>query len=411
MIMKKLAIALAAAFCVVLSPVFAAPVVKDKPKAEKPDKTVNINFQAVALPDFLNVAYPEILGLNVAIHPDLLQSEKPVSLNFRGFDKSKLGAFLADYLDSLGISAENKSGYVLVRPKTEKKEDTEYFFYTPKHRPAAALADLATPFFKGKFTQRPVASTPSAAVPSFDSLVFQGSPLEVQALEKLLNQLDTPLGELLVKGAVYEVAISAKESNAVRLFADIVGNSLGIAFGVVSGNSLTVRAGSLDTVFSALSTDSRFKTLTTPSVRVRSGGDARFAVGADVPVLGSVQLDKNGNPVQSVEYKPSGTIFQVKPIIHKDTIDLDIFQQLSTFVQTTTGVNNSPTLNKREIKTAVTAKDGDLIVIGGLDEDKSGNDSSGVSFLPDWLDWLRARGSESSKTQVLLVLQVQRVSP
>lgn len=397
--MKKIAATLAAA-CVALSPPsFAAP--KEK---EKVDKTVSINFQAVALPDFLNVAYPEILGLNVAIHPDLLQSEKPISLNFKSFDRNKLGAFLAYYLDSLGITAESKSGYVLVRPKQDIKEDTEYFFYTPKHRSSSALSELATPFFKGKFTQRSASSSQS-----FDSLVFQGSILEVKALEKLLTQLDTPLGELLVKGAVYEVSVSAKESNAVRLFADVVGNSLGVAFGVVSGNSLTVRTGALDTVLSALSTDSRFKTLTTPSVRVRSGGDARFSVGADVPVLGSIQMDKNGNPIQSVEYKPSGTIFQVKPLIHKDTIDLDIFQQLSTFIHTTTGVNNSPTLNKREIKTSITAKDGDLIVIGGLDEDKGGSDSSGVSFLPDWLDWLRARGSEQSKTQILLVLQVQRV--
>lgn len=181
---------------------------------------------------------------------------------------------------------------------------------------------------------------------------------------------------------------------------------MGISYGVVSGNSLTLRTGALDTVLSALSTDSRFRTVTTPSLRVRSGGDARFSVGSDVPVLGSVQLDKNGNPIQSVEYKPSGTIFQVKPTVRESSIDLDILQQISNFVQTTTGVNNSPTLQKRELKTVVTAKDGDLLVLGGLDQDKDGSDSSGVSFLPDWL---RSRGSEKSKTQILLVLQVQRL--
>jgi type II secretory pathway component GspD/PulD (secretin) len=74
--------------------------------------------------------------------------------------------------------------------------------------------------------------------------------------------------------------------------------------------------------------------------------------------------------------------------------------------KTTTGVNNSPTLNKREITTQITAKDGDLIVLGGLDEDKSGNDSSGISFLPDWM---RSKGSETTKTQILLILQVQRL--
>lgn len=239
-----------------------------------------------------------------------------------------------------------------------------------------------------------------------DSFVFHGTKSEVQQLKALLLQLDVPIGEVLVKAVLYEVSVGDRETNAIRLFADILGNTLGISYGVVSGNSLTLRTGALDTVLSALSTDSRFRTVTTPSLRVRSGGDARFSVGSDVPVLGSVQLDKNGNPIQSVEYKPSGTIFQVKPTVRESSIDLDILQQISNFVQTTTGVNNSPTLQKRELKTVVTAKDGDLLVLGGLDQDKDGSDSSGVSFLPDWL---RSRGSEKSKTQILLVLQVQRL--
>lgn len=405
--MTKYALTLLFAFFVALTPAKAAP-------PPVPDKSVTLSFNGVALVDFLTVVYPEILKKNFALHPDLLESQKTVTLNFKDYDRAKLGTFLADYLDTIGILAETKNGYVLIRPKVKPQEEKpkepelDYFFYTPKYRSASSLIDIASALFKvGKFNQRTSAApSGSAAGGILDALVFHAPQIEIDAFQKLLEQLDTPVGELLVKGVVYEVAIGARETNAIRLFADVVGNSIGVAFGVVSGNSLTVRTGNLDTVLSALSTDSRFKTITTPSLRVKSGGDARFSVGSDVPVLGSVQLDKNGNPVQSVEYKPSGTIFAVKPTVHANTIDLHVFQQLSTFVQTTTGVNNSPTLNKREITTQITAKDGDLIVLGGLDEDKSGNDSSGISFLPDWM---RSKGSETTKTQILLILQVQRL--
>lgn len=117
-------------------------------------------------------------------------------------------------------------------------------------------------------------------------------------------------------------------------------------------------------------------------------------------------MDRNGNPVQSVEYKPSGVIFDLKPQVREIGIDLTINQQLSTFIPTTTGVNNSPTLIKREISTRIGAVDNDVIVLGGLDEDKSSSDSSGLSFLPSFL---KSKGGQNSKTQILLVLQVQKI--
>lgn len=85
---------------------------------------------------------------------------------------------------------------------------------------------------------------------------------------------------------------------------------------------------------------------------------------------------------------------------------MQINQQLSSFIATTTGVNNSPTLIKREIQTNVGVSDGDLIVLGGLDENRTSNDTSGLPFLPQFL---RANGREDSKIELLLVLETQKI--
>ncbi len=429
--MKKI-FSIALLFCASLGVFAAAP-----PKPPVPG--VVFSFDKVPLVDFVKVAYGDVLKQGFVLHPDLLDSQKAVTVYYSERDMSKVAAFIPSLLAGFGVDVEKRTGYVFLRPaKKDKEEELEVFHYRPEYRSVSELVDLTAALFKGSFTgQRSIrqpqspsstqspspAGTQSSALPSVprdtgtsafslldkgdkDSFVFHGSKKEVQQLKALLEELDVPLGEVLVRAVVYEVQLSSKESNAIRLFADVIGNTLGVSYGVITGNSVTLRTGALDTVLSALSTDSRFKTVTSPSLRVRSGGDARFSVGADVPVLGSIQLDKNGNPMQSVEYKPSGTIFQVKPMVRESAIDMDVLQQLSTFVQTTTGVNNSPTLQKRELKTSIALADGDLVVIGGLDEDKGGNDKSGISFLPDWL-W--ARGSEQTKTQILLVLQVQRL--
>lgn len=125
-----------------------------------------------------------------------------------------------------------------------------------------------------------------------------------------------------------------------------------------------------------------------------------------MPVLGNVQLDKNGNPVQSVEYRPSGVILDITPEIRDEVIDLVINQQLSNFIPTTTGVNNSPTLIKREISTQVGAGPDDVIILGGLKEEKNSTDQSGFPFLPRFL-W--SKGVQNDTTEILLVLNVKRI--
>lgn len=81
--------------------------------------------------------------------------------------------------------------------------------------------------------------------------------------------------------------------------------------------------------------------------------------------------------MQSVEYRSSGALF-----------------------------NNSPTLTKRALKTTVGVQDGDLIVLGGLTENKDSHTRDGLSFLPKFL---HTKGSENTRSEILLVLQVQRI--
>jgi general secretion pathway protein D len=68
-------------------------------------------------------------------------------------------------------------------------------------------------------------------------------------------------------------------------------------------------------------------------------------------------------------------------------------------------MTNSPTLVKREIESALTLEDGEMVVIGSLNEAKDSATSKGLSFLPAWM---QAKGTDSSQSELLL-LQVQRV--
>lgn len=423
---------------------FTAPAAGDKFN----DKAITLSFDKIPVVTLVNFVYGDILKTNFALHPDLVDMPKTVTVHFQSsFDHAKLTAFMSDLLLGVGIAIDKKKGYVFLRPDTPEKTEPpekEIFFYRAKYRPVSSLMDITSSLFKtGRFSvQRSVRASdvglsslaPAALLPAksgntappngkqqdtgtsafsqldkgeADSFLFEGTEKEIALLQRLLHQVDTPVGEVLVKGMVYEVTTGSKDGSAFSLALKILGGRLGLSFGqAIAGASASFKNAHIDAVFSALATDTRFRSVSNPSLRVKSGASARFSVGSDVPVLGAVQTDKNGNVIQSVEYKPSGSIFEIKPQIRDSVIDLAISQQLSSFVLTTTGVNNSPTLIKREISTSIGAADGDLIVIGGLDEDKTSTDTNGFSFLPTWAG---SRASDTSRTQVLLVLQVQRL--
>jgi len=80
---------------------------------------------------------------------------------------------------------------------------------------------------------------------------------------------------------------------------------------------------------------------------------------------------------------------------------------VSSFAVTDTGVNQSPTLSKRELSTTVAVvQSGELIVLGGLDETRGTGANSGLPFLPRWLS---SRSGSEQKTEILLVVDVERI--
>ena len=77
-------------------------------------------------------------------------------------------------------------------------------------------------------------------------------------------------------------------------------------------------------------------------------------------------------------------------------------QQVSTFVATTTGVNASPTLLKRELSTSLSLRNGEVVVLGGLEEERSSDTHSGA---PGILSFLSSRGNDRSSSKLVLLLE------
>lgn len=417
----KIARLLIAAAVLLGQTVQAAPVTPANPP-------LKFEFLMVNVGQVIQLVYSEALKQPYVINPDVLTDLRAVSFRYEA-QNGDIRQFMVNFLDSLGLAIETKNGvdYIgkkLLQEKIELPPELDTFVYKPKYRDVGYISRVLAPVFKGSFASNkavvasdtakvnrdvPQGSAASMIDQTADVLLFTGTAKEVATLQKLLPQIDDAKGQVMVRGVVYEVASTDKEGSAFALALSILGGK----FSIVNGGSATLdsairlKTNSIDAVFSALSSDSRFNVISKASVRVASGDTGRFNSGQEVPVLGAVSYPSGaGQAVQDVQYRNSGVTFEVKPNVRDQVVDLKVRQQISDFVTTTTGVNNSPTLNKREVETSLSLQDGDVVVLGGLSQDKQTGSHSGLSFLPAFL---QSKGSENTKSEILLVLQLQKL--
>lgn len=392
------------------------------------------DLRFVSVGQLVDLLYGDALRVPHVIGSDVLQDNRLVSFSYDS-KQGDLRAFVKVFLDSQGYQVVTRDGVDFVSKKLGASDEPVSFIYKPKYRSAQYLAKVVQPLFSGHVmgggaidaatSAASVVGASGVSAPSVvpatqssassgvagldDELVFSGKGSEVRDLKRLLPELDTEPGQVVVRGWVYEVSDTDGTNSAFQIAGKVLSGSLNISNGSTGAdpNALTFGASYLNLAISALSSDSRFKEVSDPHVRVMSGEQVSLNVGSQVPTLGSVSYTSGSSTaVQSVEYQDAGVIFNVKPVVMGDRIQLDLQEQISSFVATTTGVNNSPTKNTRQMTTTVSMKDGEVMVLGGLVQDSDTSSLTHEGWLPHFLD---GKSTSKGRTEVLLVLQVQKV--
>jgi general secretion pathway protein D len=264
-----------------------------------------------------------------------------------------------------------------------------------------------------------------------NSLIFQGGSQEdYRQWLSLLVELDRPVKSAMIDVLVAEVALTDGQdlgfswrldqlgsgASAVRLNGTTYNAQLsgaGVAINaLLGGNPLRQLA------ISALASNSDSRVVSNPRILMRNGESATINVGQEVPTVTSQAVTSNptssltgGNNnivPQTVQYRSTGVILRVRPVIHAgDRIDLEVSQEISSAEPTTTGVTSSPTIRKRSLETKLTVRDGSTILLGGLISEESASSNSGVPGVKDipLLGDLFKR-QEKSRTRTELVMLI-----
>lgn len=142
-------------------------------------------------------------------------------------------------------------------------------------------------------------------------------------------------------------------------------------------------------ILNALETQGNANILSTPSLLTLDNQEAFITVGQQVPFVTGSFTNTGGagnvqNPFQTIERQNVGVTLKVTPQVNEgDSVVLDIVQEVSS-VSTAQLLRASDVItNERKIETKVLARDGEIVVLGGLVKDDVQDSQQGVPLLSD----------------------------
>ena len=231
-------------------------------------------------------------------------------------------------------------------------------------------------------------------------ILFTGTAEDFTELRKLLIALDTPQKQVLVEVTIAEVTLTDQTNLGLEWFFNhsmsngvLTGGTLnGLGIGT-SGLNLNYTAAwnglSIQAAFNAFASNNKVNILSRPRLVARSGSEANIQVGTDVPIITSqanspTQQQGNTQILQTIQYRQTGTILHIKPVIYGDNrVDLVITQEVSSQQANTNAAVPSPTILDRNLTTQLSLADGATAVLGGLMDDDYTKGNSGIPGLKD----------------------------
>lgn len=232
--------------------------------------------------------------------------------------------------------------------------------------------------------------------PIGNRILFTGTANDYAQLRTLLTALDKPAPQVVIEVMIAEVTLT----DATRLGIDFSGTSTrgdgtftgGTEgrLGLGAGGALVTYVGSnIRANINAEASNSKVNVLQRPRLVARSGGTARFQVGTDVPIITSQRATdfQSGNGgtdiLQSVQYRQTGVILEVKPVVYGDRVDITISQEISSAGEAPSSGIASPIILNRSLTTQLAIADGSTGVLGGLIGNNYTKTNRGVPFLKD----------------------------
>jgi len=239
-----------------------------------------------------------------------------------------------------------------------------------------------------------------------NSIVAYGTDQDLRTLKELIEAIDIPLPQVRIEAIITEVSLSENQASGISSFGftfdddaspnlvfggdsvptdpddpSSIVQGVGGIFG--TGFAFTGNVnGLINAVLRTAESDSDVRVLSTPTIVVSHNEEGIVNVSESRPIVtsSSSSLDNaNTTNVRSnVEFRDIGIQLTVTPLIGKDgSVQMEIEQTVDNVAGTTNiDGNEQPIIGRREATSTITVNSGEVIVLGGLQENRR-SDSKG----------------------------------
>jgi general secretion pathway protein D len=271
-----------------------------------------------------------------------------------------------------------------------------------------------------------------------NSLLLRTAPANFPRLKSVLDELDKPVQQVLIKVLFAEVThnnttdigaelsilnlrdnrIAPNDTTATgaaggRTLGPIGASNFGLPAAGTAGSGLVIQL--LEQNFQAtirlLEQTGKLDVLSRPYILASDNQLASIVVGQSIPFITDSRVTDAGQQINTTEYRDIGILLDVIPHVNPDgVVILDVAPEISTLTGETiqTGPNVSqPIIAKRSAQSRVGVKTGQTIVIGGLMQDNLTETVNKVPLLGDipWLGELfKQTRRVKQKTELLIFL-------
>ncbi len=329
-------------------------------------------------------------------------------------------------LNLLFVTARTEEGFREVRSWIERLDqpsggdERRLRYYAVQNTPAEVLADQLNTAFGGSAlssaSAAPTNDAGGAAVqPTFrrqappggsgdhatistdklnNALIIRATDLEYREILDLVARMDVQSPQVLIEATIVEVTLNDDLSYGVRWFfqnaestTTLADNSQGAVGPVFPGLSYTYFDTNVQVALNTLASVTDISVLSTPSIMVLNNQSANLQVGDEVPVVTQTAqsvIDQGAPIVSTVQLRETGVILEVKPRINaSDIVVLEVTQEVSDVVPTTTSGIDSPTIRQRKFTSTVAVKNNGTVALGGLIRETYTDNQSGIPILKD----------------------------
>ena len=262
-----------------------------------------------------------------------------------------------------------------------------------------------------------------------NAIIAFGTSSDIRYISDLIEKIDIILAQVKIDVIIAEVNIGDKYNRGIDSFGLNIDDTDEITVGInqlvdTAGSfanaisDLPIRVGAtlenftLNTVFQTAASDSDVTILSAPTLMTTHNKEASITAGEKRPVITGSSTDSTGSSIRSqVELQEIGIELKVTPLIGSNgVVQLEIEQKIETVNGTTLiDGNEQPIIGSRSAISYVSIGDGEVIVLGGLQEVEEKLTEGRmfllgqIPFLGDWL--FSSKRTESTQQDLVIFIR------